>query len=70
MNYMFIIIECESHPFCLKIVAFRMGNLQVTQNSCSCEWTSLTCVLGALIRNAMGNLVVAFYYLRIIYEIL
>jgi len=33
-----------------------MGNLQVTQNSCSREWTSLTCVLGALIRNGMGIL--------------
>jgi len=70
MNYMLIIIEYESHPFCLKIVVFRMGNLQVTHNSCSCEWTSLTCVLGALIRNGMRNFVVAFYSLRIIYEIL
>jgi len=47
-----------------------MGNLQVTQNSCSCEWTSLTCVLGSLICNGTGNFVVAFYSLRIIYEIL
>jgi len=47
-----------------------MGNLQVTQNSCSREWTSLTCVLGALIRNGMRNFVVAFYSLRIIYEFL
>jgi len=54
----------------LQIVAFRMGNLQVTQNSCSCEWISLTCVLGALIRNRMGNFVVSFYSLHIIYEIL
>jgi len=68
MNYMLIIIECESHPFFLEMLPLYVGNLQVTKNSCSREWISLTCVLGALIRNEMRNFVVAFYSLRIIYE--
>jgi len=41
-------------PLLLENCCLCMGNLQVTKNSCSREWISLTCVLGALIRNGMG----------------
>ena len=42
-----------------------MSNLQVIKNRCSRVRISLGCVLGALIRNEMGNLVYVFYSLRI-----
>jgi hypothetical protein len=57
MNYMLNIVVCEISPILLENVALRMGNLQVTKISCGREWTlSQMCVLGALIRNGMGIL--------------
>ncbi len=68
-NYMFIIIECEISPFCLKMLLFvwvtcRWSRLAV---DCCCEWLPLTVSLGALIRNGMGNFVIVFYSLHIIF---
>jgi len=47
-------------PLLLENVALRMGNLQVIKIRCSRVRTSLGCVLGALIRNGMGNLAYVF----------
>jgi hypothetical protein len=65
MNYMLNIVACEISPLLLENVALRMGNLQVTKISCGREWTPHKCVLGALIRNEMGILLLSFYSLRI-----
>jgi hypothetical protein len=43
-------------PLLLENVALRMGSLQVTKISRGREWTPHKCVLGALIRNGMGIL--------------
>jgi hypothetical protein len=56
MNYMLNMLFCEISPLLLENVALRMGNLQVTKISCGREWTPHTCVLGALIRNGMGTM--------------
>ena len=52
---------CEISPFLLENVALRMGNLQVIKNRCSHVRISLGCVLGTLIRNGMGTLLLLFY---------
>jgi hypothetical protein len=54
MNYMFNTIVCEISPLLLENVALRMGNLPVTKIRGGREWTPHTCVLGALIRNGTG----------------
>jgi len=37
-------IVCESHPFCLKMFALRMGNLQVIKTSSSAwfSWVAIS----------------------------
>ena len=64
-----LLLNVKSHPFCLKILLFvwvtcRWSRLAV---DCCCEWLPLTVSLGALIRNEMGNFVIVFYSLRIIF---
>jgi hypothetical protein len=57
MNYMLNIVVCEISPILLENVVLRMGNLLVTKISCGREWNlSQVHVLGALIRNGMGIL--------------
>jgi hypothetical protein len=56
MNYMLNIIVCEISPLLLENVALRTGNLQVTKISCGREWTPHKRVLGVLILNGMGIL--------------